>query len=106
MTTKNESMLLIRGANRVADGDFGDFNRVFAHYRFRESVKRRIGQFGSAAFNTWRPQDRFEYWTKWVPMRFKGGSEHDTSSGGTSSGDEPRPRCARIPGARPETHTP
>jgi hypothetical protein len=51
--------------------------RVFAHHRFRESVKRHIGQYGSAALNTWKPQDLFEDWKKWAPMHFKKGSEYD-----------------------------
>ncbi len=73
----DENMLLIRGDKRVADIYFGEFMRVFAHHRFRESVKRHIEQFGSAAFNTWRPQDLFEDWTQWVPTHFRAGSEHD-----------------------------
>ena len=77
VNTNDENMLLIRGDKRVADIYFGEFMRVFAHHRFRESVKRHIEQFGSAAFNTWKPQDLFEDWRKWVPMHFKKGSEHD-----------------------------
>ena len=73
----DENMVLIRGDKRVADIYFGEFMRIFSHHRFRESVKRHIEQFGSAAFNTWRPQDLFEDWTKWVPMHFSEGSEHD-----------------------------
>lgn len=75
--TNDENLLVIRGHQRVADIYFGEFMRVFAHHRFRESVKRHIDQFGSAAFNTWKPQDLFEDWKKWVPMHFRPGSEHD-----------------------------
>ncbi len=73
----DENMVLIRGDTRVADIYFGEFMRVFAHHRFRESVKRHIEQFGSAALNTWKPQDLFEDWRKWVPGHFKRNSEHD-----------------------------
>ena len=73
----DENMLLIRGDTRVADIFFGEFMRVFAHHRFRESVKRHIDEFGSAAFNTWRPQDLFEDWKKWVSDHFRPGSEKD-----------------------------
>jgi phosphatidylserine/phosphatidylglycerophosphate/cardiolipin synthase-like enzyme len=75
--TNDENMVLIRGDTRVADIYFGEFMRVFAHHRFRESVKRHIKKFGSAAFNTWKPQDLFEDWRKWVPAQFKADSEHD-----------------------------
>ena len=75
--TNDENMLLIRGDKRVADIYFGEYMRVFAHHRFRESVKRHIDEFGTAAFNTWKPQDLFEDWTKWVPTNYRAGSEHD-----------------------------
>lgn len=75
--TNDENMVVIRGDKRVADIYFGEFMRVFAHHRFRESVSRHIEQYGSAAFNTWKPQDLFEDWRKWVPGHFKSGSEHD-----------------------------
>lgn len=73
----DENMLLIRGDTRVADIFFGEFMRVFAHHRFRESVKRHIEEFGSAAPDTWKPQDLFEDWRKWVPEHFRSGSEKD-----------------------------
>lgn len=77
VNTNDENMVLIRGDSRVADIYFGEFMRVFAHHRFRESVKRHIDQYGSAAFNTWKPQDLFEDWRKWVPGHFKKNSGHD-----------------------------
>jgi phosphatidylserine/phosphatidylglycerophosphate/cardiolipin synthase-like enzyme len=77
VNTNDENMVLIRGDTRVADIYFTEFMRVFAHHRFRESVKRHIDQSGSAAFNTWKPQDLFESSLKWVPMHFKKNSEHD-----------------------------
>jgi hypothetical protein len=73
----DENMLLIRGDQRVADIYFGEFMRLFAHHRFRESVKRHIDQFGTAAVDTWKPQDLFEDYKKWVPGHFKPGSEYD-----------------------------
>jgi len=77
VSDNDENMVVIRGAKRVADIYFGEFMRIFAHHRFRESVARHIKQFGSAAFNTWKPQDLFEDWRKWVPMQFEAASEHD-----------------------------
>ena len=73
----DENMVVVLGDKRVADIYFGEFMRLFAHHRFRESVARHIEEFGSAAFNTWKPQDLFEDWKKWVPAHFKSGSEHD-----------------------------
>lgn len=75
VTDNDENMLLVRGDTRVADIFFGEFMRVFAHHRFRESVKRHIEEFGSAAADTWKPQDLFEDSTKWVPDHFRPGSE-------------------------------
>lgn len=77
VSTNDENMVVIRGDKRVADIYFGEFMRIFAHHRFRESVARHIEQFGSAAFNTWKPQDLFEDWRKWVPAHFKAGLEKD-----------------------------
>ncbi len=77
VNTNDENMVLIRGDKRVADIYFGEFMRLFAHHRFRESVKRHIQQFGSAAFNTWKPQDLFEDWKKWVPGQFRVGGEYE-----------------------------
>jgi phosphatidylserine/phosphatidylglycerophosphate/cardiolipin synthase-like enzyme len=75
--TNDENMLVIRGDKRIADIYFGEFMRIFAHHRFRESVARHIEEFGTAAFNSWKPQDLFEDWRKWVPNHFKPGSEYD-----------------------------
>lgn len=73
----DENMLIIRGDQRVADIYFGEFMRIFAHHRFRESVKRHIDQFGTAAFNTWKPQDLFTDPLDWVPQHYAAGSEKD-----------------------------
>lgn len=75
--TNDENMVVIRGTKRVADIYFGEFMRIFAHHRFRESIARHFEKFGSEAFNTWKPQDLFEDWRKWVPKHFKQGSEYD-----------------------------
>jgi phosphatidylserine/phosphatidylglycerophosphate/cardiolipin synthase-like enzyme len=77
VNVNDENMLVIRGDKRVADIYFGEFMRIFAHHRFRESVKRHIDQFGTAAYDTWKPQDLFEDWVDWVPKHFDPGSEYD-----------------------------
>lgn len=75
--TNDEHLVVMRGDRRVADIYFGEFMRVFAHHRFRESVKRHIEEFGTDAFNSWKPQDLIEDWRKWVPAHFRAGSEKD-----------------------------
>jgi len=77
VSTNDENVVVIRGDKRVADIYFGEFMRIFAHHRFRESVSRHIDEHGTAAFNTWKPQDLFEDWRDWVPRQFKRGTEHD-----------------------------
>ena len=77
VNVNDEHLVVIRGDRRVADIYFGEFMRIFAHHRFRESVARHIKQFGSAAFNTWKPQDLFENSGDWVPKHFAAGSEYD-----------------------------
>jgi phosphatidylserine/phosphatidylglycerophosphate/cardiolipin synthase-like enzyme len=77
VNVNDEHLVVIRGDRRVADIYFGEFMRIFAHHRFRESVARHIKQFGSAAFDTWKPQDLFEDSADWVPKHYEAGSEHD-----------------------------
>jgi phosphatidylserine/phosphatidylglycerophosphate/cardiolipin synthase-like enzyme len=77
VTDNDENVLVIRGDKRVADIYFGEFMRLFAHHRFRESVKRHLADIQSATPESWRPKDLIEDWTKWVPQHFKSGSEHD-----------------------------
>lgn len=77
VSSNDENMLLTRGDTRVADIFFGEFMRVFAHHRFRESVKRHIERFGAAASHMWKPMDLFDDWTQWVPEHFKPGTEKD-----------------------------
>ncbi|HOX50713.1 MAG TPA: phospholipase D-like domain-containing protein, partial [Fibrobacteria bacterium] len=73
----DEHLVVVRGDKRVADIYFGEFMRLFAHHRFRESVARHIEEFGEESFDTWKPQDLFEDWRKWVPKHFEAGSEYD-----------------------------
>ncbi len=75
--TNDENMVLIRGDTRVADIYFGEFMRLFAHHRFRESVRRHVEREGIAAVNSWRPSDLFEDPAQWVPAHFRAGSEKD-----------------------------
>lgn len=77
VTDNDENMLVVRGDKRVADIYFGEFMRLFAHHRFRESVKRHLDEIASASPESWRPKDLFDDWTKWVPKHFTAGSEHD-----------------------------
>jgi phosphatidylserine/phosphatidylglycerophosphate/cardiolipin synthase-like enzyme len=77
VNVNDEHLVVIRGDRRVADIYFGEFMRIFAHHRFRESVKRHVEQFGADAFDTWKPQDLFEDSKDWVPKHFATGSEHD-----------------------------
>lgn len=76
VTDNDENLLVIRGDKRVADIYFGEFMRLFAHHRFRESVKRHLEQGGSTTAESWRPKDLFDDWTKWVPDHYQSGSEH------------------------------
>jgi hypothetical protein len=73
----DEHLVVIRGDKRVADIYFGEFMRIFAHHRFRESVARHIEEFGTAALDSWKPQNLFENWRDWVPKHFEAGSEYD-----------------------------
>jgi phosphatidylserine/phosphatidylglycerophosphate/cardiolipin synthase-like enzyme len=77
VNANDENMVLVRGDTRVADIYFGEFMRIFAHHRFRESVARHIEKHGSAAFNTWKPQDLFETSAEWLPRHFVPNSEAD-----------------------------
>jgi hypothetical protein len=61
--------------------------RLFAHHRFRESVKRHLEEIaGSPATagmteaqkaDLWKPKDLFDDPKDWVPAQFSPGSEHD-----------------------------
>jgi phosphatidylserine/phosphatidylglycerophosphate/cardiolipin synthase-like enzyme len=55
--TNDENMLVIRGNKRIADIYFGEYMRLYAHYAFRESVKRYLDRKKSgAAVDEWKPQ--------------------------------------------------
>jgi len=77
VNTNDENMILIRGDTRVADIYFGEFMRLFAHHRFRESVQRHIDEHGEDEIDSWKPQDLFEDWRKWVPYHFKPNTEKE-----------------------------
>ncbi len=77
INTNDKNMALMHGEKRLANIYFGEFKRAFAHHRFRESVKKHIEQFGSAAFSTWKPHDLFADWKKWVLGQFKVGSKDE-----------------------------
>jgi hypothetical protein len=61
--------------------------RLFAHHRFRESVKRHLDEIqgapGTAGMTEsekaalWKPRDLFEDPDDWVPAQFASGSEHE-----------------------------
>jgi hypothetical protein len=67
-------MVVIKGDKRVADIYFGEFMRIFAGYRFRESVAIHLAKDGT--LGDWKPQDLFDQPSKWVPQQFKKGSEY------------------------------
>lgn len=71
----DENMVAVFGNQRVADIYFGEFMRLFAHHRFRESVAWHVEQ-GHVA-SDWKPRDLFTDWRKWVPDHFKSGSEKE-----------------------------
>jgi phosphatidylserine/phosphatidylglycerophosphate/cardiolipin synthase-like enzyme len=77
VTNNDENLVVIRGDQRVADIYFGEFMRIFAHHRFRESIDRYVAKYGQDFTDYWKPQDLFEDWKKWVPYHFKDGSEKD-----------------------------
>jgi phosphatidylserine/phosphatidylglycerophosphate/cardiolipin synthase-like enzyme len=77
VSDNDENLVVIRGSRRVADIYFGEFMRIFAHHRFRESLDRYVEKYGQDFTEYWKPQDLFEDWRKWVPSHFKAGSEKD-----------------------------
>ncbi len=74
--TNDENMIVVRGDRRVADIYFGEFMRLFAHHRFRESVQRWVTAHGPNSFDAWKPQDLAETTAAWLPPHFASGSEH------------------------------
>ncbi len=51
--TNDEKGLVIRGDKRIADMYFGEFQRLYAHYAFREAVQRNVDDGGHA--KDWQP---------------------------------------------------
>jgi hypothetical protein len=76
VNTNDENMIAVFSNQRVADIYFGEFMRLFAHHRFRESVAWYAQQQGTSG-SAWKPRDLFTDWRKWVPDHFKSGSEKD-----------------------------
>ena len=70
----DENMVIIKGDKRVADIYFGEFMRIFAHYRFRESIAIHLAKNGT--LGDWKPQNLFDKPSEWVPQHFKSGSEY------------------------------
>lgn len=54
--SNDENMLVIKGDKRIADIYFGEFNRLYSHYAFREAVKRAMEEGSAATPEEWRPQ--------------------------------------------------
>jgi phosphatidylserine/phosphatidylglycerophosphate/cardiolipin synthase-like enzyme len=54
--SNDENMLVIRGDKRVADIYLVEFMRLYAHYAFRESVKRYLERVANGHADDWRPQ--------------------------------------------------
>ncbi len=53
--TNDENMLIIKGDKRIADIYFGEYNRLFSHYSFRESVKRAMEKEKLGKPQNWTP---------------------------------------------------
>lgn len=77
VNVNDENMLAIFGDTRVADIYFGEFMRLFAHHRFRESVAWHVQEHGAQSKEFWKPKDLEADWRKWVPEHFRSGGEKD-----------------------------
>lgn len=75
VNANDENMVVIKGDRRVADIYFGEFMRIFAHYRFRESIAIHLAKDGT--LGDWKPQNLFEKSSEWVPQHYKKGSEYE-----------------------------
>lgn len=71
----DENVLVIDGDQRVAHIYFTEYMRIFAHHRFRESVKRHLEQTGTT--ENWVPQNLKETAAEWVNVNYVAGSEYD-----------------------------
>lgn len=56
ISDNDENMLVIRGDQRIADIYFGEYIRLYAHYAFREAVKRQTERLNGTGPSSWRPQ--------------------------------------------------
>lgn len=74
INANDENLVVIKGSKRVADIYFGEFMRIFAHYRFREAIAIHLAKDGK--LDDWTPQDLFDKPAKWVPQHYKKGSEY------------------------------
>ena len=74
INANDENMVIVKGSKRVSDIYFGEFMRIFAHYRFRESILIHLEKHGS--LDDWKPQNLFEKPSEWVPQHYKKGSEY------------------------------
>lgn len=73
--TNDENMLVIRGDKRIADIYFGEYQRLYAHYAFRESVKWHL-EHNQGTPDTWQPQFLIDS-DDWMTTYF---DEADTSA--------------------------
>jgi phosphatidylserine/phosphatidylglycerophosphate/cardiolipin synthase-like enzyme len=74
INANDENLVIIKGSKRAADIYFGEFMRIFAHYRFREAIAIHLEKHGS--LDDWTPKDLFDKPSKWVPQHYKKGSEY------------------------------
>lgn len=63
INANDENLVVIKGSKRVADIYFGEFMRIFPHYRFREASAIHPEKHGS--LNDWTPQDLFDKPSEW-----------------------------------------
>jgi phosphatidylserine/phosphatidylglycerophosphate/cardiolipin synthase-like enzyme len=74
INANDENFVVIKGSKRVADIYFGEFMRIFAHYRFREAIAIHLEKTGN--LGDWVPQNLFDKSSDWVPQHYKKGSEY------------------------------
>jgi phosphatidylserine/phosphatidylglycerophosphate/cardiolipin synthase-like enzyme len=74
INANDENLVVIKGSKRVADIYFGEFMRIFAHYRFREAIAIHLERHSS--LDDWTPQNLFDKPSDWVPRHYKKGSEY------------------------------
>lgn len=52
----DENMIVIKGDKRITDIYFGEYNRLFSHYSFREAVKWSMEKEENGKPSEWKPQ--------------------------------------------------